>query len=248
VNPKTSLTALLFSLHLLNGRSAVSQPQTNSCVVPHNNNALLKLMQCCSNDLASHPDCREYDPVNRYVIIKDNAPTKPQAFLLIPTGRLTGIDDKGIFKAPFLNLWANAWDQSERFPGWGGSRRIALAINSVERRSQNQLHIHMSCINPRVAEMLDAKSAENQNAKSYTIQLPPANNTYSVTLSYDLTDHESPFWLARETDSSVPMARKGVAVTKAKEPGRYYILTTYYNDGKGGGAEELLDERCAAAP
>src|SRR5215471_2469778 len=101
---------------------ANASKQGTACVLPKGRDVLLKLMQCCTRNLKSNEDCREYDAVNRYVIIHDNGPTKPQAYLLIPTVKMTGIDDKQIFKAPYLNLWANAWDQSERYPGWGDRR------------------------------------------------------------------------------------------------------------------------------
>ena len=83
-----------------------------ACVLPKGRDLLLRLMECCARDLKSNEDCREYDAVNRYVIIHDNAPTKPEAYLLVPSVKVTGIDDKQIFKAPYVNLWANAWDQS----------------------------------------------------------------------------------------------------------------------------------------
>jgi CDP-diacylglycerol pyrophosphatase len=218
--------------------------QTVACVVPHGRDALLKLMQCCSRDLKSDRDCREYDAVNRYVIIKDDAPTKPQAYLLIPSIKVTGIDDKRIFAAPYVNLWANAWDQSERYPGWG-ERRIGMAINSAHARTQDQLHVHISCIDPKVAQVLDDHAKEPDGIKPYTVQLPPANNNYDVTVVNDLTDGESPFWVAKKAaKTGERMADKSVAVVKAKEPGRYYILTTVYKDGKGGAAEELLDQTC----
>jgi CDP-diacylglycerol pyrophosphatase len=212
------------------------------CVLPKGRDVLLKLMQCCTRDLASNDGCKEYDPVNRYVIIKDNAAAKPQAYLLIPTAKVTGIDDKQIFKAPYVNLWANAWDQSERYPGWG-NRRIGLAINSAHSRTQDQLHVHISCIDARVAEVLDEK--EKRGDATFTVQLPPANNTYTVMVRNDLTDRESPFWTAREFERGEPMANKSVAVVKSKDAGRYFILTTVYKDGKGGSAEELLDQRCS---
>jgi CDP-diacylglycerol pyrophosphatase len=220
---------------------ADASKQGAACVLPKGRDVLLKLMQCCVRDLKSNEDCREYDAVNRYVIIHDNGPTKPQAYLLIPTEKVTGIDDKQIFKAPYVNLWANAWDQSERYPGWG-DRRIGLAINSAHSRTQDQLHVHISCIDARVAKILDERATPD--TKPYEVQLPPANNTYTVTVRNDLTDMESPFWIAREIAPGEAMGDKSVAVVKAKEAGRYFILTTSYKGGKGGSAEELLDERC----
>jgi CDP-diacylglycerol pyrophosphatase len=218
--------------------------QGAACVLTKGRNVLLQLMQCCARDLKSNQDCREYDPVNRYVIIHDNAPTKSQAYLLVPSEKVTGIDDKQIFEAPYVNLWANAWDQSERYPGWG-DRRIGMAINSAHSRTQDQLHVHISCIDARVAKILDERATAD--AKPYEVKLPPANNTYTVTVRNDLTDKESPFWIARDIVPGEAMGDKSVAVVKSKEPGRYFVLTTSYKGGKGGSAEELLDERCGGA-
>lgn len=217
-----------------------------TCALPKGRDVLWKLTQCCTRDLTSNKGCKEYDPVNRYVIIKDNAVTKPQAYLLIPTEKVTGIDDKRIFKAPYVNLWANAWDRSERYPGWA-DRRIGLAINSAHSRTQDQLHVHISCIDARVARTLDERESQEGGDATYTLQLPPANNTYTVTMRNDLTDKESPFWIAREIDRGEAMGNKSVAVVKSKEAGRYFVLTTFYKDGKGGSAEELLDQRCGGS-
>ncbi|RZU39810.1 CDP-diacylglycerol diphosphatase [Edaphobacter modestus] len=232
------------SLHAQTAAKLETSKQPAACVLPKGRDVLLKLMQCCTRDLASDRDCREYDPVNKYVIIKDNAPSKPAAFLLIPSEKVRGIDDKRIFKTPYLNLWANAWDQSERYPGWG-DHRIGMAINSAHARTQDQLHVHISCIDAKVAEILDR---HEKNAKPHTVQLPPANNTYNVTTVNDLTDGQSPFQIARQIPDMGKMADKSVAVVKSKEPGRYYVLTTAYKDSKGGAAEELLDQRCGVNP
>jgi CDP-diacylglycerol pyrophosphatase len=218
--------------------------QGAACVVPHDSSALLKLMHCCTRDLSSSNGCKEYDPVNQYVIIKDDDAEKPQAYLLIPSVKVTGIEDKQIFRAPYVNLWANAWDQSQRYPGWE-SRRIGMAINSVHARTQNQLHVHISCIDAQVAETLDDKV---KGDGPYTLSLGSKKNSYTVTMRNDLTDKESPFWVAREMERGEAMANKSVAVVKSKEAGRYFILTTVYKDGKGGNAEELLDQRCGSAP
>lgn len=228
------------SLYAQTATTLETSKQPEACVLPKGRNVLLKLMQCCTKDLASDRDCREYDPVHKYVIIKDNAATKPEAYLMIPAEKVTGIDDKRIFLTPYLNLWANAWDQSEKFPGWG-DRRIGMAINSAHARTQDQLHVHISCIDPKVAEILDG---HEKDARPYTVQLPPASNTYNVTTVNDLTDGQSPFEIARQITDMGEMPDKSVAVVKSKEPGRYYVLTTAYKNGKGGSAEELLDQSC----
>ncbi len=236
--------AVVFPLQSQTVSGTHSSGEVAACVLPKGRDVLLKLMECCTKDLKSNVGCREYDPVNRYVIIKDNAVTKPQGYLLVPTVKITGIDDKRIFAAPYVNLWANAWDQSERYPGWG-DHRIGMAINSAHARAQDQLHVHIACIDAKVAQVLDEKAKDNEDGKEYTVALPPENNVYTVVTRNDLTDHESPFWVARES-SREQMANKSVAVVKSKEPGRYFVLTSVYKDGKGGAAEELLDQTCGS--
>jgi CDP-diacylglycerol pyrophosphatase len=240
-----SAAAITLSLVSHAQTSKPASPQASACHLSRGRNVLWELAQCCSSNLASDQDCREYNAANNYVIIKDNALTKPEAFLLIPSQKVTGIEDKRIFLPPFLNLWANAWDQSERYPGWG-DRRIGMAINSAHARTQDQLHVHISCINPRVAQILDEKAAQATEGKPlpYSIQLPPANNTYAVSTVDDLTDGESPFQIASQVSGMGDMANKSIAVVKSKLPGRYFVLTTAYQNGKGGAAEELLDQRC----
>ena len=241
---KVSMIALCGVVILMAATTAECQTaakQGMACVLPKGRDVLLKLMQCCKRDLRNNEDCKEYDTVNRYVIIHDNAPTKAEAYLLIPTVKITGIDDRRIFKAPYLNLWVNAWDMSARYPGWNG-RRIGLAINSAHARTQDQLHVHISCINADVARVLDEKT---QGSGQYTAPLGPKGNLYTVTERNDLTDGESPFRIAQEIDRGMAMGDKSVAVVKSKDGKWYLILTSVYRDGKGGNAEELLDERCS---
>jgi CDP-diacylglycerol pyrophosphatase len=68
------------------------------------------------------------------------------------------------------NYWEAAWD-ARRFVEQGVRRQllrdqIGMAINSVASRSQGQLHIHVSCIAPVVADFLRRHQAEIHGAWS----------------------------------------------------------------------------------
>jgi CDP-diacylglycerol pyrophosphatase len=77
---------------------------------------------------------------------------------LIPTDRVTGIEDPSILSERAPNYWEAAWD-ARRFVDQRAGRQltddqVALAINSQFSRSQNQLHIHIDCIRPDVRNVL----------------------------------------------------------------------------------------------
>ncbi len=96
-----------------------------------------------------------------YAILSD--PRSAQ-LLVIPTRRLTGIESPELLSADAPNYWQAAWDTKALF-----ERRVGrpvprddfgLAINSVSGRTQNQLHIHIDCVRPEVAQALADNIAE----------------------------------------------------------------------------------------
>jgi CDP-diacylglycerol pyrophosphatase len=219
-----------------------------ACTIPHGPNALWSLAKCCSKDLVGNSDCREYDAKDEYIILKDNSPAKPEAYLIIPTKRVTGIEDRRIFKWPFLDFWDYAWHQSQKYPGQPASR-IGLAINSEHGRTQNQLHIHISCVRPDVSKILESKDNEIEvdPAKSVALELPPHNNTYRVMKVGRLTGDKNPF----EVIQGIPgvmghMAEQSIAVVRSQKRNEYFVLDTYYHGADSGAAEELLDQTCQA--
>ena len=136
------------------GAGTKAQGTSAVCTIPRGPDALWQLAQCCSKSLAGNRDCREYDPKFEYIILKDNAPTKPDSYMIIPTKRITGIEDREIFAMPFVDFWEYGWQRSRQYPGKPASR-TAMAINSAHARTQDQLHIHISCVRPDVSKILE---------------------------------------------------------------------------------------------
>src|SRR6185437_5384470 len=71
-------------------------------------------------------------------------------YLLLPTRKITGIEDPLILQPDATNYFAEAW-KARRFVERAAHRRlprtfIALAVNSQPSRGQNQLHIHIDCV------------------------------------------------------------------------------------------------------
>jgi CDP-diacylglycerol pyrophosphatase len=84
-------------------------------------------------------------------------------FLLIPTERISGIEDPVILAPGVPNYFAAAWRARSFVDERAGSTLprdwVSLAINSAFARSQNQLHIHVDCVRPDVHDALDEHGA-----------------------------------------------------------------------------------------
>jgi CDP-diacylglycerol pyrophosphatase len=92
-----------------------------------------------------------------FAILKD--PRGAAQFLLIPTAPISGIESSVVLGPDATNYFADAWEARtfinaalrKILPRDG----IGLAINSVVGRSQDQLHIHIACVQTKVLEALD---------------------------------------------------------------------------------------------
>jgi CDP-diacylglycerol pyrophosphatase len=80
--------------------------------------------------------------------------------LLIPTERVTGIEDPAVLAPTAPNYFADAWAARHFVNAMAGQiiprDELSLAVNSMYGRSQNQLHIHVDCIRPDVRATLKA--------------------------------------------------------------------------------------------
>lgn len=228
---------------------ARTQQQTapaDSCVVAPRPNSLWSLARCCASDLHSNSGCRAYDASDHYIIIKDNNPQKPAAYLIIPSSRVTGIDDPQIFSPPVLDFWDYGWQQAHIFLRKPAAE-IALAINSAPGRTQNQLHIHIACVLPAVASTLAADTVNigSNPASPLSIPLAPADHIYRVIKTAGLAGAISPFNLvAAMPGARADMADQSIAVIGSTRPGMFYVLATAAQDDNPGSAEELLDQTC----
>ena len=97
-----------------------------------------------------------------YAVIKD--PFGPTRYLLVPTRRITGIEDAALLAPDAVNYFASAWN-ARSFVDKAVGRELpddvlSLAVNSPLARSQNQLHIHIDCIRADVRSALERDRAK----------------------------------------------------------------------------------------
>jgi len=84
-------------------------------------------------------------------------------FLLIATATISGIEDPAVLAADGPNYFDAAWQARDRLANVVGHplarESIGLAINSARARGQDQLHIHIECVQPKLHRYLSTAAA-----------------------------------------------------------------------------------------
>lgn len=197
--------------------------------------------------------CARVDPGAGWALLKDNAPGKPQQYLLIPTARVTGIEDPAVLAADAPDWFADAWAGralvAQRLGRALDRSWVILAINSPTARSQMQLHIHLGCVRASVRAALAARAAMPPGTWSAPDFLF-AGHPYRVMriTGRDLAP-PTPFQrLAELASARADMGGYALAVVGARfaaGPG-FFLLATAANPERGNkaGAEELMAPSC----
>ena len=170
-------------------------------------------------------------------------------FLLIPTRTIDGIESPELTAPDAPNYFKAAWNERDVLATVVGHaiRRsaVGLAVNSIHSRSQDQLHIHISCLRPQVYEALQA--AANQVAGSWS------------PVSIGGRDYQAMRIMGEQLDDANPFERLADGVPGARDAmGEYTLLVAgmEFQQGPGflllagshvPGAESLLDSSCAVA-
>jgi len=95
-------------------------------------------------------------------------------FLLIPTRTITGIESPQVRGAQALNYFAATWEARYVLVGAVGHAvprtAVGMAVNQHRARSQDQLHIHLSCLSRPVREALQSQAERiSQNWSSVSV-------------------------------------------------------------------------------
>jgi CDP-diacylglycerol pyrophosphatase len=229
-----------------------------------NPNALWRKVQneCVPNQqISGNPaPCSEVnlsDGVERgFVVFKDESVGKPHSFLLIPTRRITGIEDKELFEPGAQNYFEAAWGArsfvDEAVKAHLTRDMIGLAVNSLHDRSQNQLHIHIDCIRPEIRNVL-RENEETFTAVWSNLYLPPPDHPYMVMkIEGEGLDGTNPFQLLAEgfPDIKEHLDLETLVVIGAEfkngKPG-FYLLSSRHTDEFRAHGEDLLDPLCKLA-
>jgi len=188
-----------------------------------------------------------------FAIIRD--PRGGIQFLLIPTTRISGIESPSVRGPHATNYFADAWEvrryMNEVLHQTLPRDYVGLAINSAVGRSQDQLHIHFSCIRADVFEAL------HKNGGNIGHQWAPLNVSFlghhymAMWVAGEQLSPHNPFTLLAEglPDATRDMGNYTLVVigfTRAEGTNGFVILTDRVNKKNGdlANGEELLDRFC----
>jgi CDP-diacylglycerol pyrophosphatase len=177
-------------------------------------------------------------------------------YLLIATARTSGIESPALLQPGAPNYFADAW-QAQSFVDAKLDRTlpredISLAINSVDGRTQNQLHIHVDCIRADVRDALEKQQSAIGTAWSPYPQALAGHYYLAMRVPGEALTL-NPFQLVAD---GIPGARESMGkhtifVTGANFAGKpgFVLLEDSVDLAKGdrGSAEELQDHQCGIA-
>lgn len=191
-----------------------------------------------------------------FVILRD--PRGGSQFLLIPTTQISGIESSIVRGPNATNYFASAWEArtyiNEALHSTLPRDDFGMAINSAASRSQDQLHIHFSCIRADVWEPLHKHAGRIRNHWAPLHESFFGHDYWAMWVSGDQLGLHNPFNLLAEglPDAAQDMAERTLVViglTRADGTKGFVLLTDKVNRNSGDSAfgEELLDRACHIA-
>jgi CDP-diacylglycerol pyrophosphatase len=186
---------------------------------------------------------------NGYVVLKDiDGGTQ---LLVMPTAKITGIESPDIIAPDATNYLAMAWLTTPRveallhrpLPRDG----LSLAVNPISGRSQNQLHIHVDCLDAGVREVLRQHAGDIGDWWGPFPVALKGHQYLAMRLGGAWLSDNNPFRLMADgvMGAAGDMGQQTLAVAGTNSPdGRPgFILLAAHVDGHWG-AEELQDHTC----
>jgi CDP-diacylglycerol pyrophosphatase len=209
--------------------------------------------QCAASQAAKGvpAPCLAVDLAHGDAVLKDR--DGATQVLLIPTTRVTGVESAALLAPDAPDYWWDAW-QARRFVEQLAGKPIprddiALAVNSIDGRSQNQLHIHVDCVSPDATAAL--QNAVIPRGGAWTTVTLAGHPYRARRLSEADLQRRNLFRLIADAD---PVARANmgletlvvVGASFVESPPGFILLTDRANPEAGDYAsgEELQDHSC----
>ncbi|MBV8912501.1 MAG: CDP-diacylglycerol diphosphatase, partial [Acetobacteraceae bacterium] len=182
-----------------------------------------------------------------YAVLKDLKGVAE--FLLIPTTRITGIDDPAVTQ-PQGGKWFEAAWRARRFLEARLGRavprgEVSLAVNSVDARTQEQLHIHINCVRPDVRDALQ-DHADEIGPDWAPLRFPLAGQLYSgIRIEGEGLAGTNPFVLLKRRLGSIDAMKKHALVVVGSERGGRPGFVMLERGGQAVHGTELQDLSCS---
>ena len=208
--------------------------------------------QCVPDQQHQHnpAPCLAVDLDRGFTLLKDR--NGPLQDLLIPTDKVTGIEDPALGHPWLPHYVALAWKYrsvlSAGLPTPVPDRFVSVAINSRYGRSQNQLHVHIACLRPEVFAALNQPGSHlDEHWQVLPAQLH--GHTYTARrLSTQDADTQDPLALLRDYVDAQGDSMRGYSLLMTPlGDGGFVLLATHLalSEWNLGSAEELQDVKCS---
>ncbi len=191
--------------------------------------------------------CLKVDTARGFAVIR--APGDETQILIVPMTKIDGIESSVVLQDRMPNLWQFAWNERNRVAasaprplGWND---IGMAINSRRGRTQDQLHIHVDCVDPRLKRALTSRT-DRLSSKWSTLDLRPWAARYRIKHIDPEGINQNIFKLIADEipGARSRMALQSIGVIGSIDPNGAHGFTVLVNSD-GGHAEELLDHTCS---
>ena len=186
-----------------------------------------------------------------YVVLKDIEGATQ--LLVMPTAKITGIESADILAPDATNYLAMAWLATPRVEALAHRPLprdgLSLAVNPINGRSQNQLHIHVDCLDAGVRDVLRQHAPEIGEQWAPLPFMLQGHQYMAVRVAGAWLSDKNPFRMVADgvPRASADMGHQTLAVAGLTLPdGRPgFILLARHVDGVVAlGAEELQDHKC----
>lgn len=204
-------------------------------------------------------DCRLIDSDAGFAILKTRT-AGDNHFLLLPLDKLTGVEDPGTLSPAYMrresSLFFSAWQSRsfvlEYLRQQGkklSEKNISLAINAEFSRSQNYLHIHISCLAQLTLNSLNDINISNMGWGWGKYDL---KNKYDTKINYDVRKISASDFKSENVFDLVHDKYKNnidtVEITVVPAAEHAFLLLTHQSSVMFPvAAEELQDHHCTSA-
>ncbi len=179
------------------------------------------------------------------------APGEPTHIVVMPTVTVSGLESAALRGPHGVAYWRAALGArhfvTDALDGRVAPGEVGLAVNSARGRSQDQLHIHLDCLRPKVIAALDAHG-KNVGAGWKPFPVPLAGDRFLAkrVRAADI-DAFNPFSALTTLPGRRDLGRTSFAAvsTRPDDPDPGLLLLAYRHDAAS--AEDIMDHTCAIA-
>lgn len=219
--------------------------------VVSNRNVLWQIVnERCGTSQDLKGDCLVINRQEGYVVLRDIK--GPVQTLIIPTQKVTGIEDVQLLNVQtpnyFHDAWVNAQILNQQNKKEIDPKYLSFSVNSSHGRTQDQLHIHSSCLKANVYTVLQKYRSDIREQWSILPDKLLGHTYIAKKIKVADLDQQSPFLQLEQyvkTQPKTKMGDYGLAMVSI-ENNEAILLATKFNvlEMNLGSIEEVQDTEC----